>query len=137
MKVSAEELSSMFVYDAMLVLANRIEPYFPHHAKCVKDELLVWTMDGDGNWSSAPRNMTETRWNRLANIICSLVALPGIGLTVEARHTRLNALCLSEAARAMARHRFGGKRANGALDLAVHIASENGGIEANPTPEPA
>lgn len=125
MKTTGDELSEMFVYDTMLTVATRIERHFPHHAKCVKDELLVWSMNGDGEWVSTHRRMTDSRWNRVADIICSMAALPGTELPLESRHARLSALCAAEAARAMARHKFGGKRADGALDLAVAIASEH------------
>lgn len=134
MRVSGDELSSTFVYDALFALADTIEPHFPHHAKCIRDEMLVWRLV-DGTWSSTARNMTDSRWNRLADIVCSMAAMPGRFLPIEARHIRLSALCLAESARAMARHRFGGKRAFGALELAVHIATpEVPSLEEDPAP---
>lgn len=122
MKVSGDELSEMYVYDSMLTLAGKIEGLFPHHAKCIRDEMIVWTMGKDEQWHSSPRFMTDQRWNRVADIIGSLASLPGTLLSEEAKHVRLHALCQGEAARAMARHRFGGKRAFGALELALFIA---------------
>lgn len=114
-----------FVYETMMKVAERLKTFFPHHSKCMLDELLVWTMDENKEWTSSPRNMTDQRWNRLADIICSMASLPGTAMPIEARHIRLSALCAGEAARAMARHRFGGKRAFGALELAVAIAEEH------------
>lgn len=123
MKVSSEELGAMYVYDSMLTLADTLEPVFPHHAKCIRDELLKWTLV-DGEWKSSRRVMTETRWNRLADVIGSMAAMPGTLLEQDSKHVRLRALCAAEAPRAMARVCFGGKRGHGALDLAVDIAAE-------------
>jgi hypothetical protein len=120
--MDSEKVSVAYVHDSMLVLAEQLRPLFPHHAKSMDDELTLWVLDANGEWRGSPRNMTETRWNRLADIICSLASLPGTYLDDETKRLRLVALCAAEAPRCMARHQFGGKRGWGALDLAVHIA---------------
>lgn len=115
-------MSETLVYDSMLALANTLEPLFPDHCNSIRRECLKYTLNDAGEWTSSPQVMTETRWNRLADVICSLAALPGVALNDETKRIRFRALCLAEAPRAMARHCFGGKRSYGALDTAVYIA---------------
>lgn len=117
-------MSELVVRDGLMALADRIEPFFPLHAKAIRDEMTHWTLRDDGTWEGSPRKMTDSRWNRVADIICSLAALPGHLFSVEARHARLEALCRVEAPRAMARHYFGGQRAEGALELAEWLMEQ-------------
>lgn len=124
--MKVEAVTTGFVHDGLLALSNLIEPFFPLQAKAVRDELTLWTMDDSGEWRGQPRRMTDSRWNRVADIICSLAALPGALLTLEANRARLKALCVAEAPRAMARHCFGGRHSESALDLALFIVDEAG-----------
>lgn len=108
----------------MFNVATELEPFFPHHAKAIRDEMTQWILNDDGEWSSSPRKMTDTRWNRVGDIICSLASLPGMFLTDDAKWARVRALCVAEAPRAMARHCFGGPRSYGCLDLAAWIMTD-------------
>lgn len=115
---------SAIVRDTIRHLADQIESVFPDHTRALKFELSDWIALDDNTYEERPRRLTESGWNRVADIICSLAALPGEELLESTRHLRLRALVLAESARAMARHVFGGVRGRGALELAEWMVTD-------------
>lgn len=95
----------------MSALATWIEPRFPHQSSAIRQEL--------------GRRMTTDRWNRVAALLASLHAVPGITL-VEAEHEVRNvALRAIVVAQKMAAAGLGCTRdPDGCVDFAAWLAAE-------------
>lgn len=104
--------TSTEVVQFMVFLSGHLKPTFPHYASALMDEV-------------AGRKMTNERWNRIAAILSSLAALPGIHFGRDEHDARNPALSAVVVAQQMAAATFGGRNDVGnCLSLAVYVADE-------------
>lgn len=95
----------------MSALATWIEPRFPHQSSAIRQEL--------------GRRMTTDRWNRVAALLASLHAVPGVALVAAEHDVRNVALHAITVAQKMAAAGLGCTRdPDRCIDFAAWLAAE-------------
>jgi hypothetical protein len=95
----------------MIRLAKYLETFFPHHSLALKSEIIGV-------------KMTDSRWNRVATILASLHAVPGVGLSEPEHDARNAALASIAIAQKMAASLFGGRDPQSCRELALSMAQD-------------
>lgn len=107
-----ERNHSLEVVQFMGRLAAHIRPIFPQYAAALVDEIQG-------------KKMTNEKWNRVAAILASLAALPGVHFRQEEHDARNPALSAIAVAQKMAAATFGGRGdSKGSLEFATWYAKE-------------